>query len=42
MTYPRVIPHSEGAGTVDMVGPGVSTGHVGQRVRCYGAQVWVL
>jgi NADPH2:quinone reductase len=38
MTYPRVIPHSDGAGTVDMVGPGVSTGRLGQRVWCYGAQ----
>jgi NADPH:quinone reductase len=38
MTYPRVVPHSDGVGTVDMVGPGVSTGRLGQRVWCYGAQ----
>jgi NADPH:quinone reductase len=38
MSYPRVVPHSDGAGTVDMVGPGVSTGRLGQRVWCYGAQ----
>jgi len=38
MTYPRVVPHSDGAGTVEMVGPGVSTGRLGQRVWCYGAQ----
>jgi NADPH:quinone reductase len=38
MTYPRVIPHSDGAGTIDVVGPGVSTGRLGQQVWCYGAQ----
>jgi NADPH:quinone reductase-like Zn-dependent oxidoreductase len=38
MAYPRVIPHSDGAGTIDMVGPGVSSGRLGQRVWCYGAQ----
>jgi NADPH:quinone reductase len=38
MTYPRVVPHSDGAGTIDMVGPGLSTGRLGQRVWCYGAQ----
>ena len=38
MPYPRVIPHSDGSGTVDMVGEGVSTEWVGRRVWCYGAQ----
>jgi NADPH2:quinone reductase len=38
MPYPRVIPHSDGAGTVDRVGPGVSQEWVGRRVWCYGAQ----
>ena len=38
MTYPRVVPHSDGAGTIDMVGPGVSTERLGQRAWCYGAQ----
>lgn len=38
MPYPRVIPHSDGAGTVDMVGDGVSQGLVGKRVWCFGAQ----
>jgi NADPH:quinone reductase len=38
MAYPRVIPHSDGAGTVDRVGPGVSPEWVGRRVWCYGAQ----
>ncbi|HEX4748876.1 MAG TPA: NADPH:quinone reductase [Bryobacteraceae bacterium] len=38
MAYPRVIPHSDGAGTVDQVGAGVSSEWVGRAVWCYGAQ----
>jgi NADPH:quinone reductase len=38
MAYPRVIPHSDGAGIIDSVGPGISPARVGQRVWCYGAQ----
>ena len=38
MPYPRVIPHSDGSGTVDAVGEGVSREWIGQRVWCYGAQ----
>jgi len=38
MPYPRVIPHSDGSGTVDAVGEGVSRQWVGRRVWCYGAQ----
>lgn len=38
MIYPRVIPHSDGAGIVDAVGPGVSQARIGERVWCYGAQ----
>src|SRR5215469_1423108 len=38
MPYPRVIPHSDGAGTVDAVGKGVSQEWIGRRVWCYGAQ----
>jgi NADPH2:quinone reductase len=38
MTFPRVIPHSDGAGVIDAVGAGVDSGHVGQRVWVYGAQ----
>ena len=38
MPYPRVIPHSDGAGVVDLVGDGVSAEWVGRRVWCYGAQ----
>src|SRR5580658_4176753 len=32
MPYPRVIPHSDGAGTVDAVGAGVSAEWIGRRV----------
>jgi NADPH2:quinone reductase len=38
MAYPRVIPHSDGAGCVDQVGPGVSAEWMGRAVWCYGAQ----
>jgi NADPH:quinone reductase len=38
MSYPRVIPHSDGAGIVDSVGDGVDQGGVGRRVWIYGAQ----
>jgi NADPH2:quinone reductase len=38
MPYPRIIPHSDGAGTIDRVGPGVSQEWIGQRVWCFGAQ----
>jgi NADPH:quinone reductase-like Zn-dependent oxidoreductase len=32
MPYPRVIPHSDGSGTVDAVGEGVSREWIGRRV----------
>lgn len=38
MPYARVIPHSDGAGTVDIVGAGVPPEWIGRRVWCYGAQ----
>src|SRR5271155_4206875 len=38
MPYPRVIPHSDGSGTLDAVGEGVSREWIGRRVWCYGAQ----
>lgn len=38
MAYPRVIPHSDGAGQVDQVGDGVPSEWIGRRVWCYGAQ----
>jgi NADPH:quinone reductase len=38
MPYPRVVPHSDGAGVVDAVGEGVDAARVGRRVWVYGAQ----
>lgn len=38
MPYPRVIPHSDGAGVIDAVGPGGDQDRVGRRAWCYGAQ----
>ena len=38
MPYPRVIPHSDGAGEIDLVGEGVGADSIGRRVWCYGAQ----
>lgn len=40
MPYPRVVPHSDGAGVVDAVGEGVPLEWVGRRVWCYGAQTY--
>ena len=38
MAYPRVVPHSDGAGIVDQVGDGVDSQWIGRRVWCFGAQ----
>jgi NADPH:quinone reductase len=38
MPWPRVIPHSDGAGRIDQIGPGVSAEWIGRNVWCYGAQ----
>jgi NADPH2:quinone reductase len=38
MAYPRVIPHSDGAGVIDAVGPGADASRVGRRVWVHGAQ----
>jgi NADPH:quinone reductase len=38
MPYPRVIPHSDAAGTVDAVGAGVAPDRTGRQVWVYGAQ----
>jgi NADPH2:quinone reductase len=38
MQYPRVIPHSDGAGRVDQLGPGVTSEWMGRPVWCYEAQ----
>lgn len=38
MPFPRVIPHSDGAGVIESVGDGVNPSGVGRRVWVYGAQ----
>jgi NADPH2:quinone reductase len=38
MPYPRVIPHSDGAGVIEEVGDKVSRSRIGERVWCFGAQ----
>jgi NADPH2:quinone reductase len=38
IAYPRVIPHSDGAGDIDMVGDGVAQGRIGERVWIWNAQ----
>ena len=38
MPYPRVIPHSDGAGVIDAIGDGVDATRIGERVWVYGAQ----
>jgi NADPH:quinone reductase len=38
MPFPRVIPHSDGAGIADAVGPGVPESRVGERVWVFLAQ----
>jgi len=40
MPYPRVIPHSDGAGVIDQVGVGIPTNLIGRRVWCFGAQTY--
>ncbi len=38
MAFPRIIPHHDGAGTIDRVGPGVSEDRIGERVWVSRAQ----
>ena len=38
MAFPRIVPHSDGAGVVETVGEGVDRARVGERVWVYGAQ----
>jgi NADPH2:quinone reductase len=38
IAFPRVIPHSDGAGTIDMVGDGVPATRMGERVWVWNAQ----
>ncbi len=36
--YKRIVPHSDGAGTIDAVGEGVDSGRIGARVWVFNAQ----
>lgn len=38
MAFPRIIPHSDGAGVVDAVGADIARDRIGERVWVYGAQ----
>lgn len=38
MPYPRVVPHSDGAGAIGEVGDGVPAERIDQRVWCFGVQ----
>jgi NADPH2:quinone reductase len=38
MAFPRIVPHSDGAGVIEAVGPGADQARVGRRVWVYGAQ----
>jgi NADPH:quinone reductase len=38
MAFPRIIPHSDGAGVIEAVGPGADPARIGRRVWVYGAQ----
>jgi len=37
LPFPRIVPHSDGAGLIDAVGPGVDAGRVGERVWVWNA-----
>jgi NADPH:quinone reductase len=38
MAFPRIVPHSDGAGIIEAIGPGVDPARTGKRVWVYGAQ----
>jgi NADPH2:quinone reductase len=37
MPFPRIVPHSDGSGTIDAVGAGISSNRVGERVWTWNA-----
>jgi NADPH:quinone reductase len=39
MEFPRVIPHQDGAGVIDRVGPDVPASRLGERVWLYESQI---
>src|SRR4051794_21339514 len=38
MAFPRIIPHSDGAGEIDAVGDGVAKSRIGERVWLWNGQ----
>jgi NADPH:quinone reductase len=38
MAFPRIVPHSDGAGVIEAVGKGTDPARIGRRVWVYGAQ----
>jgi NADPH2:quinone reductase len=38
MAFPRIVPHSDGAGVIEAAGPGTDPARVGRRAWVYGAQ----
>ena len=38
MAFPRIVPHSDGAGTIEAVGPGVARDRIGERVWLWNGQ----
>ncbi|MFX8864363.1 hypothetical protein ABTM79_19670, partial [Acinetobacter baumannii] len=38
LSDPRIVPHSDGAGVIDRVGPGVPDSRIGERVWVYNGQ----
>jgi NADPH2:quinone reductase len=38
MAFGRIVPHSDGAGVIEAVGPGADQDRMGRRVWVYGAQ----
>jgi NADPH:quinone reductase len=38
MAFPRIVPHSDGAGVIEAVSPGADPARLGRRVWVYGAQ----
>jgi NADPH:quinone reductase-like Zn-dependent oxidoreductase len=39
MNFPRIVPHQDGAGVIDRVGPGVPVSRLAERVWIYEAQI---
>ena len=38
MAFPRIVPHSDGAGVIEAVGPGIENARIGERVWLWNGQ----